>query len=141
MKILAAIVFWGTVLTILMRSPCFADSRNVPISSYNHLNQITVNEETLNAYSDEIKQFYTVSSGLRHLIWEKIHLFAEVLADPDASKEDLLALQAEIQELNNKLQKQELSFRWDLGQHFPEMATDKYRGCLGAATGTRGPGR
>jgi hypothetical protein len=104
-------------------------------------NQALVDENILGAYHDEMVKFYQNSLGLRHDIWGKINLFAIQLADTETDKEEVLATQREIQELNNQLQREELSFRWDLNSQFPELATDKYRGCLGAATGSRGPGR
>ncbi len=128
-------------LNCLIYLPISAASTNVPISSYYEQEQLMVDEQTLNAYHDEMARFYTNSADLRHDIWERIHLFADMLTNPDTTKEEVLAIQHEIQLLANDLQRKELSFRWDLNSRFPELATDKYRGCLGAATGSRGPGR
>ena len=64
-----------------------------------------------------------------------------MLTNPDTTKAEVLTIQQEIQVLTSELQREELSFRWDLNSQFPELATDKYRGCLGAATGSIGPGR
>ncbi len=113
----------------------------IPISYYDDQRQIMVDEKTLNAYHNEMTKFYRDSADLRHDIWRKTHLFARLLSDPDTTKTKALAIQQEIQVLTSELQREELSFRWDLNSQFPELATDKYRGCLGAATGSIGPGR
>jgi hypothetical protein len=118
-----------------------AAAEKAPISYFGGQDQALVDENRLNAYHDELVKYYQNSTGLRHDIWEKIHLFASQLADPETAKEEVVATQQDIQELNNELEREELSFRWDLNSRFPDLATDKYRGCLGAATGTRGPGR
>jgi hypothetical protein len=128
-------------LTCLGVLPIGAASTMVPTSHYDDQRQVMVNEQTLNDYHDEMARFYSSSAELRHDIWGKIHLFADLLANPDTTKAEVLTLQQEIQVMNNELQGEELSFRWDLNSRFPELATDKYRGCLGAATGSRGPGR
>ncbi len=121
--------------------PISAVAAMVPISNYDDQRQLLVDEQTLNDYHDEMAGFYSNSADLRHDIWQKIHLFADMLTNPDTTKEEVLAIQQEIQVLSNELQRKELSFRWDLNSRYPELATDKYRGCLGAATGSRGPGR
>ena len=128
-------------LTCLLFLPIIATSTMVPISNYDDQRQLMVDEQTLNDYHDEMAQFYRNSAALRHDIWGKIHLFAAMLTNPDSTKQEVLTIQQEIQVLTNELQRQELSFRWDLNSRFPELTTDKYRGCLGAATGSRGPGR
>lgn len=138
-RLLIAIVLihltgWGVL-------PVGAESGLVPISSYNEQQQMMVDEQVLNDYHDELAKFYSKHAELRHEIWQKIHLFASMLTNPDTTKAEALAIQQEIQMLTNALQVEELSFRWDLSSMFPELATDKYRGCLGAATGTRGPSR
>ncbi len=121
--------------------PIGAASTEIPISYYDDQRQVMVDEQTLNDYHDEMAIFYSNSAELRHDIWEKIHLFATMLTNPGTTKAEALTIQLEIQVMTNELQKEELSFRWDLNSRFPELATDKYRGCLGAATGSRGPGR
>lgn len=131
--VLIALTGWGVLLG-------GAESGLVPISSYND-QQVMVDEQVLSDYHDELARFYSKNAELRHEIWEKIHQFASVLTNPDATKAEALAIQQEIQMMTNVLQVEELSFRWDLNSLFPELATDKYRGCLGAATGTRGPSR
>lgn len=129
--VVIALTGWGGL-------PVGAESVLVPISSYNE-QQVMVDERVLNDYHDELARFYSKNAELRHEIWEKIHLFASMLTNPDSTKVEALAIQQEIQMMTNALQVEELSFRWDLNSLFPELATDKYRGCLGAATGTRGP--
>lgn len=138
-RMIAAV--WLLALTALAVSPVYAETNEIPVAAYGSQGSIGVNEETLDAYHDEMVAFYRESADLRHNIWEKLHLFATLLTDPATGKEEIMALQREIQVLTNDLQTRELSFRWDLNSRFPELATDKYRGCLGAATGTRGPGR
>ena len=130
---LISLTGWGVL-------PVGAESVLVPISSYNE-QQVMVDERVLNDYHDELARFYRKNAELRHEIWEKTHVFAAMLTNPDATKAEALAIQQEIQMMTNVLQVEELSFRWDLNSLFPELATDKYRGCLGAATGTRGPSR
>lgn len=132
--VLLALIGWGTF-------PVGAEPAKIPISYYDDQRQVMVDEETLNAYHSEIARFYQDSAELRHQIWEKSHLFANMLIDPATSKEEILAVQQEIQTMTNELQREELSFRWDLHNQFPELATDRYRGCLSAATGSIGPGR
>jgi len=135
------VVVWLLFLTVRTISPVYAEQQKVTVNySANH-SQIEVKGETLDAYHDEMARFYRESADLRNNIWEKVHLFANLLADPGTGKDEILSLQEEIQQLTNELQRQELSFRWDLNNLYPELAIDKYRGCLGAATGTRGPGR
>ncbi|MEN8134663.1 MAG: hypothetical protein ABFS18_03890 [Thermodesulfobacteriota bacterium] len=112
-----------------------------PLSYDDGQPQVMIDEQTLDAYHDEMARFYSNSADLRHEIWGKVHLFATLLTNPETSKAEILAIQQEIQVMTNELQSKELSFRWDLNSQFPGLATDKYRGCLGAATGTRGPGR
>lgn len=131
----------ATILLALTVLPAGAGQGKIPIDYYDDQRQIMVEEETLNAYHDEIARFYRETADLRHQIWEKSHLFARLLTDPDSSKDNALALQHEIQLMTNTLQREELSFHWDLNNHFPELATDRYRGCLSGATGTIGPGR
>lgn len=131
--VVIALAGWGVL-------PVGAEAILVPISSYNE-QQVMVDERVLNDYHDELARFYSKNAELRHEIWEKIHLFASMLTNPDSTKAEALTIQQEIQMMTNVLQVEELSFRWDLDSLFPELATDKYRGCLGAATGTRGPGR
>jgi hypothetical protein len=131
---LLALTGWGVL-------PVGAEPAMIPISYYDDQRQVMVEEKTLNAYHDEMAKFYQDSADLRHDIWEKTHLFARMLTYPDTTKAEVLTIQQEIQVLTSELQREELSFRWDLNSQFPELATDKYRGCLGAATGSIGPGR
>ncbi len=131
---LLALTGWGVL-------PVGAEPAMIPISYYDDQRQVMVDEKTLNAYHDEMAKFYQDSADLRHDIWEKSHLFARMLTYPDTTKAEVLTIQQEIQVLTSELQREELSFRWDLNSQFPELATDKYRGCLGAATGSIGPGR
>ena len=131
---LLALTGWGVL-------PVDAEQAKIPISYYDDQHQVMVDEETLNAYHDEIARFYRASADLRHLIWERSHLFAKLLTNPDTNKVEVLTLQQEIQLMTSELQREELSFRWDLNSQFPELATDKYRGCLASATGSIGPGR
>ena len=131
---LLALTGWGVL-------PVGAEPAKIPISYYDDQRQVMVEEKTLNAYHDEIAKFYSDSADLRHDIWEKTHLFARLLTYPDTTKAEVLTIQQEIQVLTNELQREELSFRWDLNSRFPELATDKYRGCLSSATGSIGPGR
>ena len=131
---LLALTGWGVL-------PVGAEPAMIPISYYDDQRQVMVDEKTLNAYHDEMAKFYQDSADLRHDIWEKTHLFAKLLTYPDTTKAEALTIQQEIQVLTSELQREELSFRWDLNSQFPELATDKYRGCLGAATGSIGPGR
>jgi|GEM_PF-6382812 len=134
-------VVWLLCLTVWTISPVHAEQQKITVSYSANQAPIEVEKETLDAYHDEMARFYRESADLRNNIWEKVHLFANLLADPGTGKDEILSLQEEIQELTNELQRQELSFRWDLNNLYPELAIDKYRGCLGAATGTRGPGR
>ena len=129
------------VLTGWSVLPVGAEPNMIQISYYDDQRQGMVDEVTLNAYHDEMARFYRDSADLRHQIWEKSHLFAKLLTNPDTSKATVLSLQQEIQFMTNELQREELSFRWDLNSQFPELATDKYRGCLSTATGSIGPGR
>lgn len=129
------------VLTVFCGLPINAESGEIPLSHYDGQQQVMVDEETLNAYHNEIAIFYKDSDELRHQIWEKSHLFARLLTNPDTSKTTIMDLQQEIQLLTVELQKEELSFHWDLNAQFPQLATDRYRNCLSAATGTIGPGR
>ena len=128
-------------LTCWVVLPIGAASTMIPVSPYDDQRPVMVDEQTLNDYHDEMARFYRNSAELRHDIWETIHLFASLLSTPDTTKQEALAIQQEIMAMTNELQREELSFRWDLNSRFPELATDKYRGCLGAATGSRGPGR
>ncbi|MDF1576909.1 MAG: hypothetical protein P1P81_00510 [Desulfobulbales bacterium] len=140
-RMLAAAWLLAFFITGPMISPCTAETRKIPFSYYDGSRQIEIDKETLDAYHDEMTRFYTNSADLRHAIREKIDLFAKLLTEADTDKEEIMMIQQEIQALTGELQRAELSFRWDLNRRFPELATDKYRSCLGAATGTRGPGR
>jgi hypothetical protein len=135
------VAVWLLFAAALGIPPIYAETQKIPVTSPDGQSRMEVDQETLNAYHDEMVEFYRDNADLRHTIWEKIHLFADLLTKFATDKEEILALQREIQELNNQLQNKELSFRWDLHNRFPELSGDKYRGCLGAATGTRGPGR
>jgi hypothetical protein len=132
---LLALTCWGIL-------PVDAASTLVPISDYeDDQHQVMVDVQAFNDYHDEMARFYSNTTDLRHDIWDKIHLFTTMLTNPETTKAEALSIQQEIQIMNNELQSKELSFRWDLNSQFPELATDKYRGCLGSATGSRGPGR
>ncbi|MFO7606042.1 MAG: hypothetical protein R6W72_07070 [Desulfurivibrionaceae bacterium] len=138
-RIIAAV--WLLASTAWGFSPIYAETPGIQVSTYGGRGSLEISEKTLDAYHIEMSAFYSESAYLRHSIREKIHLFANLLASPDTDKGEIMALQREIQMQSNELQTRELSFRWDLHSRFPELATDKYRGCLGAATGTRGAGR
>ncbi|MCA1766220.1 MAG: hypothetical protein LC633_08265 [Desulfobulbaceae bacterium] len=138
-RIIAAV--WLLASTAWGFSPIYAEPPGIPVATYGGQGGLEVSEKTLDAYHNEMSLFYSESAYLRHNIREKIHLFANLLTDPDTDKDEIMALQREIQVQTNELQARELSFRWDLHNRFPELATNKYRSCLGAATGTRGAGR
>lgn len=141
--IMHRLIFATALLAIIgwISLPGGAKSAKIPISNYDINHQIMVDEAILDNYHEEIAGFYKTSAAVRQHIWEKSRLFAKLLTDPETSKASIMTMQREIQQMTIKLQREELSFRWDLNNKFPEMATDRYRGCLSSSTGSIGPGR
>jgi hypothetical protein len=86
------------------------------------------------AYQQAWQQHWVDTRDLRHELAVKRHEMATMLVKPtETTKEQLLAKQDEIQNLQNKLQDQELAFRWDTRMQYPELITDIYGGCLAPA--------
>lgn len=98
----------------------------------------TVDENKQKVYDEEMAKHYSASAEQRQAIVVKQHEIATLLVDPKTSKDALIEKQKELQELMNTLQRDELSFRWDLRQKYPEMASDIYGGCLAPAAGYGG---
>lgn len=107
---------------------------------YNSAQRSSVDEETQKAYDGEMEKHYKATADQRQEIVVKQHEIATLLVNSKTTKDELINKQKEMQELMNVMQRDELSFRWDLHQKYPEMAPDLYRGCLAPAAGYGGPG-
>lgn len=106
---------------------------------YSASQRSSVDEATQKAYDEEMAKHYANTADQRQDILVKQHEMATLLVKTKTTKEELLDKQKELQDLMNSLQREELSFRWDLHKKYPQMAPDVYGGCLGPAAGYGGP--
>lgn len=112
-----------------MMGPGYGDFQGMP-----------VDEAKLKAYREEIAKHYKDTAEQRREIAVKQHEMATLLIKTTTTKKELLEKQKELQALMNGMQREELSFRWDIREKYPEMTQDMYGGCLGPAAGFGGVG-
>jgi len=112
-----------------MMTPGYSDSERTP-----------VDEEKIKGYNEEFAKHNKDIADQQRAILVKKHEMAILLIKTTTTKEELLEKQKELQVLMNALQREMLSFRWEMNKKYPEMTSDMYRGCLGSVASFGGHG-
>lgn len=86
--------------------------------------------ETEEALRAEQAKHAEETAALRRSILVKQHEMAAIFLNPASRLEDLLKKHKELQEIQNELEEQNLTFRWNLSRKYPETATGMMGGCM-----------
>ena len=94
---------------------------------YNVQQRTSVDEDKLKAYNEEMEKHYKNTASQRQEILVMQHEIATLLINTKTTKDVVLDKQKELQVLMNNLQRQELSFRWDIHKKISGISSGHVR--------------
>jgi hypothetical protein len=135
---LLAIMSWAAYPASAERYEGYRMGPEMMGQGYGERYRSSADEGKLKAYDEEMEKHYKSTASQRQEILVKQHEMATLLINTKTTKDELMEKQKELQGLMNTLQREELSFRWDIHKKYPEMSPDVYGGCLEPAAGSGG---